>query len=64
MVKIEIPENEVIDQEIKVEGVSNNSKRKSSDSEESSAIAILSKNAKFLRKRPKLWKNMLSKWME
>ena len=64
MVKIETPENEATDQEIEVQDVPNNSKRKSSDSEESSAIAILSKNAKFLRKRPKLWKNMLSKWME
>ena len=53
MVKIETPENEVIDQEIKVEGVSNNSKRKSSDSEESSAIAILSKKAKISEEKAK-----------
>ena len=53
MVKIETQENEVIDQEIKVEGVSNNFKRKSSDSDESSASANSRKKSKISEEKAK-----------
>ena len=52
MVKIETPENEVIDQEIKVENISNNFKRKSSDSDES-ASANLRKKSKISEEKAK-----------
>ena len=54
MVKIETAENEVIDQEIKVEGVSNNFKRKSSDSDESSASANSRKKSKISEEKAKV----------
>ena len=56
MVKLETPENEVIDQEIKLEDVPNNIPSKTSDIDESNINAMSNKKAKISEEKAKALK--------